>query len=407
MSLSNRKKILVPIFYRAHLGRLRSVLHAIERHPQLELQVMSASQAAFGSFFANIIHSEPRSWRFSLPWYIKAIFLGGRDPLLQKIREEGFSVHSQISLFLDGGTPTVMAKSVGLGIIKIIDEMRRLKPDIVFINADRFEMMALTIAAAYLNIPIAHNEAGDISGTIDESVRHAITKFAHMHFTATETSRKRVIQMGEDPCFVFTVGSPVIDILKKIDQTIPEIPGFDIKKPFLLAMLHPVTTQSEEENLRIVNETISVLEKLKMPTILIGGNSDAHSRAVGPSIASWADNSNHSWLFWAKWLHPDRYFRALANAACALGNSSSFIREAAYLGTPAVLVGSRQQGRERGKNVMEIAVDADKIEKAVRDQLAHGRYPQDLIFGDGNAGEKIAEILATINPSIQKKFYER
>lgn len=402
------KKILVPIFYRAHLGRLRSVLRAIQDHPALELQVITASQAALGSFWKNVRHSEPRSWRASLPWYIKARFAGDREPLTRKVKEEGYAIQARIPLFLDGGTPTVMAKSVGMGMLKIVDALQKLRPDIVLINADRFEMMAVVMAAAYLNIPIAHNEAGDLSGTIDESVRHAITKFAHIHFAATDASRKRVLQMGENPEFVFTVGSPVIDILKNMNGKIPAevLPNIDTSRPYLLVMAHPVTTESEEENAGMIKSIITALENLKMPTVLVHGNSDAHSRVVGPGLMEWASRSGHLWLYAVKWMHSDHYFRLLANSSCALGNSSSFIREGAYLGTPAVLVGSRQQGRERGKNAVEVEADAAKIEEAVRAQIAHGRYPQDSLFGDGNSGVKIAEILATVNPPIQKKFHQ-
>lgn len=405
------KKILVPIFFRGHLARLRSVFRAIERHPALELQIMAASRAAYGSFLANFRHSEPRSWRKALPWYIKAI--GANDVLEKKVLAEGFPVHARVPLFLDGGTSATMAKSVGIGMVRIIDELQRLKPDIVFVNADRFEMMAVALAAAYLNIPIAHHEGGDISGTIDESVRHAITKFAHIHLTATEESKRRVLQMGENPRFVFNVGSPTIDAIKSLDLKISNdiLPGFDWSRPYLLVMAHPVTTESDEENLKTVRSIIAVMERLQMPTVLIGGNSDAYSRIVGPAVAEWVERthphpSHRSYLFATKLMQPDNYLRVLAHAACAVGNSSSFIREAAYLGTPAVLVGSRQQGRERGENAIEIEADAAKIEAAVRRQLAYGRYPQDSLFGDGTAGAKIAEILATANPPIQKKFHE-
>lgn len=356
----------------------------------------------------NVRHSEPRSWWASLPWYLKARFLRSSDSLTRKIKGEGFGIRSSVPMFLDGGTPAVMAKSVGVGIIKIIDELQRLEPDLVFINADRFEMMAVAIAAAYLNIPIAHNEAGDVSGTIDESVRHAITKFAHIHFCATEKSQKRVLQMGENPEFVFTVGSPAIDALKNLEPEFPQkaIPLIDGKKPYLLVMSHPVTTESAVYNQKTLGSIAGALEKLSMPVIWIGGNSDAHSHIVGPGLAEWAEHSRHSWLYTAKWMHPDYYLRVLANAACAVGNSSSFIREGSYLGTPAVLVGSRQQGRDRGKNIIEIEADAEKIEKAVRFQISHGPYASDALFGDGDAGDKIAEILAAQNPPIQKKFYE-
>lgn len=417
MQKERKRKILVPIFYRAHLGRLRSVLSAIQRHPELELQVIVGTHAAHGSFFTNLYHSEPHSWH-AFPWYVRARMrsLAGafrpsyasRDPLSRKILEGGFAIHGRIPLFFDGGVPATMAKSVGFGMVRIIDELTRLKPDIVFIHADRFEMMAVALAAAYLNIPIAHNEAGDISGTIDESVRHAITKLAHIHFAATEQSRERVIQMGEDPRFVFTVGSPAIDALVHLDRVVPPgmVGAVNPAEPYILAMAHPVATESAGENARMMAGLITALERLAMPTVFIGGNSDSRSRATGPAFAAWTSQKRLPNLFATKWMHPDQYLRVLANASCAIGNSSSFIREGAYLGTPAVLVGSRQQGRERGENVVEVAADAEEITAAVRAQITHGRFASDARFGAGTAGMKIADILANANPPIQKKFYD-
>lgn len=416
-----KRKILVPIFFRGHLARLRSVFRAIERDPRLELQIMVASRAAYGPFFTNLRHSEPRSLRRALRWYMRARLAtmgadfgiwgkgySGRDALERKVIDAGFPVHARLPLFLDGGTSTTMAKSVGIGMTRIADELRRLQPDVILVNGDRFEMIAATLAAAYLNIPIAHHEGGDVSGTIDESVRHAITKFAHVHLAATERSRARILQMGEDPRFVFTVGSPTIDALKEIDFESNEgfPPGIDTTKPYLVVMLHPVTTEGNEANRATAESVLGVIERLAMPTVLIWGNSDAYSRMVGPMVAEWIETRRPPFLYTAKLMQADVYARLLARAACAVGNSSSFLREGAYLGTPAVIVGNRQQGRERAENVMEVEPDAAKIETAIHAQLAHGTYAKSALFGDGKAGERIAEILATVEPPIQKRFHD-
>lgn len=415
-----KKKILVPIFFRGHLARLRSVFRAIERDPRLELQIMVASRAAYGSFFTNLYHSEPRSLARAIRWYMRARLatmgadLGvwgrgysGRDALERKVIDAGFPVHARLPLFLDGGTSRAMAKSVGIGMTRIVDELRRLQPDVILVNGDRFEMMAATIAAAYLNIRIAHHEGGDVSGTIDESVRHAITKFAQVHLAATECSRARIVQMGEDPRFVFTVGSPTIDALKETDLESHEgfPPGIDPAKPYLLAMLHPVTTEGDRANRATVESVLTVLERLQMPTVLVWGNSDAYSRMVGPVVAEWIETRRPPFLYTTKLMHSNVYARLLARAACAVGNSSSFLREGAYLGTPAVIVGNRQQGRERAENAMEVEPDAAQIEAAISAQLTHGKYAGSMLFGDGKAGKQIAEILATVDPPIQKRFH--
>lgn len=418
MSNIPKKKILVPIFNRAHYGRLRSVLKAIENHPKLELQIMTAIPAAYNHLWLNFKHSQPLSWAKSLPWYIRARFLSltstfrfdrvaKDDFLIKTIIQDNYQIASRVPLFFDGGLPETMAKSVGLGLTYIVGELKKLKPDLIFINADRFEMMAVALAAAYLNIPIAHNEAGDISGTIDESIRHAITKLAHLHFTSTETSRKRVIQMGENPDLVFTVGSPAIDVIKNLDinPNLTQIKDFDLKKPYLLVMLHPVATEAPAINEQMASNLVSVIRELNVPTIFLGSNIDAMSDQIGRTIKALRADKPKS-IFLAKTLPPDDFYRVLANATCAIGNSSSFIREGAYFGIPTVLIGSRQFNRERGVNVLEVGIMPDEIKQAIAKQLKVGRFKSELMFGTGQASQQIADLLATTNPTIQKKFHE-
>ncbi len=412
------KRILFPIFNRAHYGRLRGVLKAIDEHPELNLQIITSAPIAYDNFFATIKHSRPNSWRLALPWYIRARLFSlfpkinqekiiEKDFLLKHILEDGFPIYARIPMFIDGGSTVSMAKAVGFGLVKLVDELKRLEPDIVFVNADRFEMMAVALAAAYLNIPIAHNEGGDVSGTIDESIRHSITKLAHIHFVSTKKSQQRVIQMGENPESVFVVGSPVIDTVKELDLSAGQsiFPGLDIEKPFLLVMFHPVTTDSLENNILLAKSILQVVEELAMPTIFLGSNIDARSKEVGLITKNFLAK-NLSFVFFAKSLPPDDFYRVLAKASCALGNSSSFLREGAFFGTSGVLVGDRQRNRERGMNLKEVGLDKEEIKKAVIGQLNHGRYAPDLRFGDGSAGKKIAEILAKIKPQIQKKFFE-
>jgi len=412
-----RKKILVPICNRAHYGRLRQVLKSIQKHPRLELQIIVAVPAAYDYFFTNLRNSQPHSWLLSLPWYLRAralSFFGGKnkifknDFLAKKLIADGFEIDGYIPMFLDGGISDTMAKSVWLGIPRIVEEMKKLKPDVIFINADRFEMMAVALAASCMNIPIAHNEGGDISGTIDESIRHAITKLSHVHFTSTEQSRKRVIQMGENPNNVFAVGSPAIDSVKNLDLSIDKniFPGLDISKPFLLTLLHPVATATATENSLMAKNLISVLKDLKMPTVLLGSNIDAGSDEVGQAVRDWMQTENPNYVYFTKHLHPDDFYRYLNASACAVGNSSSFIREGAYFGTPAVLIGSRQQNRERADNIIEVGIEPVQIKNAILNQLNHGRYQSSLIFGDGTAARKIADMLAIVEPIIQKSFYE-
>lgn len=416
---ANRKKIiLVPIFNRAHFGRLRPVLEAIQKHPLLDLRVIAGLSAAYGSFIGNIKHSRPHSWKKSLPWYLRAklISIAGlfkpeiycrNDFLAGSLAKAGFRIDSFVPFFFDGGVSEVMAKSVGFGLVKIVDELKRLKPDIVFINADRFEMMSVALAASYLNILIAHNEGGDVSGTIDESVRHAITKLAHIHFTSTEKSRRRVIQMGENPDNVFTVGSPAIDAIKNLDSRFLKniFAGFDSSKPYLLVLIHSVATETQKYNADMIKNAILAADKFEMQTVFLGSNIDAGSADIGNIVRKLRDYRLKN-MFFGKTLPPEDFYGILADASCLVGNSSSFIREGAYFGTPAVDIGSRQNNRERGINVISVGNDIKEIESAVEKQLQHGKYKPDLRFGDGKASEKIASILASFKPRIQKKFYD-
>ena len=413
--MNYKRKILVPIFNRAHYGRLRSVLSAIKNHQALDLKIIVGVPAAYGYFFKNILNSRPQSWRKALPWYFIArarSFLGKNfvfknDFLARNLINDGFELESYAPIFFDGGKSETMAKSVGLGIERLTDEIKKIKPDIVFVNADRFEMMAVAIAASYLNIPIAHNEGGDVSGTIDESIRHSITKLAHIHFTSTESSRKRVIQMGENPDKVFNVGSPAIDAVCNVDFKIkPNVfNSLDISKPYILVLAHPVATASKEENFNMAQNLISAIKEIPIPKIILGSNIDAGSDALGGAIKDWLETEKPKDVFFTKNLHPDDFYKYLNYAVCAVGNSSSFIREGAFLGIPVVLFGSRQNNRERGENILEIVDDKkDSLKNAILKQINNGKFAKCIIFGEGDSAFKIADILSKIDLGVQKSF---
>ncbi|MEK7564651.1 MAG: UDP-N-acetylglucosamine 2-epimerase [Patescibacteria group bacterium] len=413
--MNYKRKILVPIFNRAHYGRLRSVLSAIKNHQALDLKIIVGVPAAYGYFLKNIINSQPRSWFKALPWYVLArsrSFLSEslvfkNDFLARNLINDGFEIEAYAPIFFDGGKSETMAKTAGLAIERLTDEIKKIKPDVVFVNADRFEMMAVAIAASYLNIPIAHNEGGDVSGTIDESIRHSITKLAHIHFTSTESSRKRVIQMGENPDKVFNVGSPAIDAVCNVDFKIkPNVfNSLDISKPYILVLAHPVATASKEENFNMAQNLILAIKEIPIPKIILGSNIDAGSDALGGAIKDWLETEKPKDVFFTKNLHPDDFYKYLNYAVCAVGNSSSFIREGAFLGIPVVLFGSRQNNRERGDNILEvIASEKDALARAILNQISHGKFTSSKVFGEGDAAFKISEILARVDLSIQKSF---
>lgn len=384
---NTRRKICVVIINRANYGRIKTALREIQNHPALELQVVAGS----------------------------ALLIERHGKAVDIIRKDGFSINAEVHMSVEGETPLTMAKSVGLGIIELTNAFNVLKPDIVLTVADRFETMATAIAASYMNIPVAHTQGGEITGSIDESVRHAVTKLSHIHFPATQESAERLIKMGEHPETVIMSGCPSIDIVAELDTSFTKEEAdlisyygvgapIDVAQPYLLMLQHPVTTEYQGGYDQIM-ETIEAVHAIGMQTIALWPNIDAGSDAISKGMRVFREHHPEAKLRFIKNFNPELYAKVLANAACAAGNSSSFIREGSFFGTPAVIVGSRQHGREHGQNALfDIRHERTEIENKIREQLAHGRYESDPIFGDGKAGKRIAETLATIQVSVQKRL---
>ena len=272
--------------------------------------------------------------------------------------------------------------------------------------------MSTTLAAAYMNLPLAHTMGGEISGTIDESIRHAVTKFAHIHFPACEGAKDRIIKLGENPKHVHMVGCPRIDLVAelisnnifKTNITKNGVGNYvDLTKPFLLVSQHPVTTEfgSGEEQIRM---TLEAIKEINLPAIIIWPNADAGSEDISRGIRIWREEKLDKDMHFFKNLPISDYIYLMQNTICLIGNSSSGIREGAFIGTPVVNIGSRQNSRDRGKNVKDVAYNKDEIVKAVISQINHGKYKSENIYGDGTAGKKIADILYRENVDIQKKI---
>ncbi|MGH9852676.1 MAG: UDP-N-acetylglucosamine 2-epimerase, partial [Blastocatellia bacterium] len=255
-------------------------------------------------------------------------------------------------------------------------------------------------------------QGGEVSGSIDESTRHAISKYAHFHFPSTRRSAEYLIRMGEHPDTILAVGCPGSDIARNLDrglspETINSIGGgafIDITKPYLLVLFHPTTTEYGGER-KQMEELLAALDQLQKPTLLLWPNIDAGADHISKAIRVFRDHKKPGWLRTITNLSPENYLRVLSNAACAIGNSSSFVRDASYLGTPVVLVGSRQDGREVDAHVVFSAPSADKLSSVVQAQLAHGRYPPSALYGDGHVSERIVQALATLTPYIQKRLH--
>jgi UDP-hydrolysing UDP-N-acetyl-D-glucosamine 2-epimerase len=256
---------------------------------------------------------------------------------------------------------------------------------------------------------------GEVTGTIDESIRHAITKLSHVHFPANQEAADRIIRLGEDPVSVHVVGCPRMDLVAEVtanggaemDAEWLEREGvgghLTIDEPFLLVSQHPVTTEYGEAE-RQITETLLALQTLAMPAIMLWPNVDAGSEDVARGMRKFREQYRLEFIRFYKNFPVETYLRLMKSAACVVGNSSSSIREGAFLGTPAVNIGSRQGGRERGPNVIDVPHDRDAIVKAVRRQVAHGPYAPAHIYGDGTAGGRIADVLARTPLHVQKRI---
>jgi UDP-hydrolysing UDP-N-acetyl-D-glucosamine 2-epimerase len=355
-------------------------------HPQLELQVVTAASALLDRY----------------------------GEVTKLIERDGFKPRAKLYMLVEGETPATMAKSTGLGLVELPSIFEQLVPDIVLTVGDRFETMATALAAAYMNIPLAHTMGGEVSGTIDESIRHAVTKFAHIHLPACSDAKERIIKMGESPEHVHLVGCPRIDLVAQVlerdrnglgaDFFREGVGGqFDLNKPFLIMSQHPVTTEYGEGE-RQINETLAAIAKIGLPTVALWPNADAGSEDIARGMRKFREHSDDSKIHFFKNLPTDTYIRLMGRTACLIGNSSSGIREGAFIGTPVVNIGTRQQKRQRGENVIEVDYHRGQIAEAVMHQVKHGAYPSQPIYGDGHAGERIAAVLSNCSWQLQKRI---
>lgn len=384
MKTSSKRKVCVVLVDRANYGRIKPVMEAIRVRDELELQVLAAGTMVLE--------------RFDLPVNI--------------VRGDGFSVDGEIFTELEGSTPVTMAKSVGFAMVEFASEFQRLRPDVVLLIGDRYEMLAAAIAAAYMNICTAHIQGGEVSGSIDESARHAISKFAQFHFPSTRRSADYLIRMGERPDTILALGCPSSDIARTLDRTLSSDvvnsrgsgAPLDLAKPYLLVVFHPTTTEYGGERHQM-EEILGALREVAMPTLLLWPNIDAGADHISKAIRIARDQARIANLRTVTNLPPEDYLRVLASAACAVGNSSSFVRDAGYFGTPIVLVGNRQDGREFDRHVTPVGATQESVLSAVRSQIKHGRYTPSTLYGDGHVATAIALALAKLDPYLQKRLH--
>jgi UDP-hydrolysing UDP-N-acetyl-D-glucosamine 2-epimerase len=379
------KRVCVVVGSRANYSSIKTAMRAIRTHAQLDLQLVVGASALLDRY----------------------------GTVLDLIERDGFEPDERVFMLIEGETPATMAKSTGLGLLELPTAFDRLRPDVVLTVGDRFETIATALAATYMNIPLAHTMGGEVSGNIDESIRHAVTKFAHLHFPASDDAAERIVRMGEDPDTVHVVGCPRMDLVAEVlqapDDGLPDLlrfgvgGTFDLGRPFLLVSQHPVTTEYGHGE-RQITETMKAVQAVGLPAIVLWPNADAGAEHIARGLRKLREHEDDSKLHFFKNLSTDDYVRLMRMTACVVGNSSSAIREGSFIGTPAVNVGSRQNGRRRGSNVLDVDYRRDEIADAVRTQLEHGPYAHEPIYGDGHAGERIADVLARVDVRLQKRI---
>lgn len=382
----DKKKICVVVTARASYSRIKSALTAIQNHDELELILVVAASALSNRY-------------------------GAAAELMQK---DGFKIDASIHNLLENGSLIGQAKTTGLGIIELSNVFENTNPDGVVTIADRYETMATAIAASYMNIPLIHIQGGEVTGNIDEKVRHAITKLADLHLVSTEKAKTRVTKMGEDPQKIVVTGCPSIDIADSISGKdklgfnpyekyggVGESPDFS--NGYLVVMQHPVTTEFELSKKQI-EETIQAIVDLKKPTFWFWPNVDAGTDGTSKGIRDFREKNKVKNIHFYRNMEPDDFLLFLKNSLCLVGNSSVGIRECSFLGIPTVNIGSRQSGRERGQNVIDVGYSKVEIINAIKKQMGHGHYESDGIYGSGDAGKKIADAIASSELTSSKKL---
>jgi UDP-hydrolysing UDP-N-acetyl-D-glucosamine 2-epimerase len=386
MSRKGARKVCVVVTARPSYSRIKTALMAAREREDIELKLVVGASALLDRYGTAVRY----------------------------IEDDGFDIAARVYMVLEGENLASMAKTTGLGLLELATVFDNMRPDVVVTIADRYETLATAVAASYMNIPVAHIQGGEVTGSIDEKVRHAVTKLSNLHLVSTEAARERVVRMGEDPSTVFVTGCPSIDLAAEVLAT-PSV-GFDpfakyggvgatlkLEDDYIVVMQHPVTTEYEEARQHAF-ETLHAVKELGVPTFWFWPNVDAGSDGTSNAIRSFRENERPEHIHFFKNMEPLDFLRLLYRSRCLVGNSSVGIRECSYLGVPVVNIGSRQAGRDRSGNVRDVGYHRAEIAAAVRRSLAEGKFPSDTLYGDGRAGTRIAELLAGAPLTIQKRL---
>jgi UDP-hydrolysing UDP-N-acetyl-D-glucosamine 2-epimerase len=382
----NKRRICVVVTARPSYSRIRTALQAVAHHSDLELQLVVAASALLERY-GSAIHS---------------------------IEHDGFPIVARVYMVLEGENLVTSAKSTGIGLSELATVFDNIQPDAVVTIADRYETLATAVAASYMNSPLVHVQGGEVTGSIDEKVRHAVTKLSNLHLVSTKLAADRVKKLGEDPATVHITGCPSIDIAAEVAAR-PEMdfnpfqkyggvgPTTDLSKGYLVVMQHPVTTEYDEARHQ-VDETLYAVKDFGLPVLWFWPNPDAGSDGTSKGIRVFREKENPKNFHLFRNMLPEDFLRLLCGATAIVGNSSVAIRECSYLGVPAVNIGTRQLGRERGTNVIDVGHDRREIAEAIATHIERGKPKRDLLYGDGRAGERIADCLSRAELTIEKRL---
>ena len=384
---SGKRRICFPITNRAYYGRSQLLIRKLHSHPDLELELMLGGSILLDKYSRHIADD---------------------------IEAGGFTISASLFNVIEGGNHVAMAKTACLTALEFTNGLHAIDPDVVIICGDRFEQLAIAMAAAYLNTTIAHIEGGDVSGSIDESVRHAITKLAHIHFVTNADAHRRVLAMGEDPHYVFDTGSLDVELASRVETSISNAlvnshgvgHAIDVAEPFLMVIQHPVT--SDRDNRAHLETTLRAVSALDGQVIWFWPNPDAGTGEMAETLRHFREHHEAATakMRFITNVPADQFIAMLKLTSCVIGNSSAGIKECSYLGTPVVNLGGRQQGRLSAGNVVHAGYDAGEIQRAVHAQVRHGRYAPSSIYYRPDASQTIVDVLARVELYTQKRFHE-
>jgi GDP/UDP-N,N'-diacetylbacillosamine 2-epimerase (hydrolysing) len=384
---SGKRRICFPITSRAYYGRSQLLIRKLHAHDEIELDLMLGGSILLDKYSRQIADD---------------------------IEAGGFTISGSFLNVIEGGNHVAMAKTACLTALEFTNGLHTIAPDIVIICGDRFEQLAIAMAAAYLNTTIAHIEGGDLTGSIDESVRHAITKLAHLHFVTNADAGRRVVAMGEDPRYVYNTGSLDVEVAARVETVVTsaQINAYgvghtmDLSHPFLMVMQHPVTT--ERDNREHIQETLHAVAAAGLPAIWFWPNADAGTDEMAGSLRHMREEHGEltRQIRFITNVPVDEFVSLLRQTACLVGNSSAGIKECSFLGTPVVNIGARQQGRMASAHASNVGYRRDEIAQAIAYQVAHGRYAPSTIYYQPDTSDQILHILASAELYTQKRFYD-